>query len=307
MAEISTVKSTLDSHFKIKDLGALCFFLGFEVARSKKGLLLNQRKYTLELLQDTGMLVAKPAKTPANPTVRLSSEGGTAYHDPFAYRRLIGPLLYLTNTRPDIAFSVQQLSQFVAKPSESHFQSAVQVLRYLKTAPAQGLYFPAQNQLHLSGFADSDWGCCTDTRKSITGYCVFLGSALVSWKSKKQNTVSRSSSEAEYRALASLVCEIQWIHYLLKDLQLPQSSPIAVYCDNKSAIYLAHNPTFHERTKHIEIDCHVVREKIQSKLIHLLPVTSEAQLADVFTKPLHSTSFQSFIPKLGLYNIHGPT
>lgn len=136
---------------------------------------------------------------------------------------------------------------------------------------------------------------------------MFVGSALVSWKSKKQNTVSRSSSEAEYRALSSLVCELQWLHYLLHGLQLPQSNASAVYCDNKSAIYLAHNPTFHERTKHIEIDCHVVREKIRKGIVHLLPVPSEAQLADIFTKPLHAASFHSFISKLGLCNIHSPT
>lgn len=136
---------------------------------------------------------------------------------------------------------------------------------------------------------------------------MFVGSALVTWRSKKQNTVSRSSSEAEYRALASLVCEIQWIHYILSDLELTQDKPSAVYCDNRSAIYLAHNPTFHERTKHIEIDCHVVREKIQKKVVHLLPITSENQLADVFTKPLYSTSFYSLLSKLGLINIHSPT
>lgn len=180
-------------------------------------------------------------------------------------------------------------------------------MKYLKNAPAQGLYFSASNKFTLSVFADSDWACCPDTRRSIIGYSVFLGTALVSWKSKKQNTVSRSSSEAEYIALASLVCEIQWLHFLLKDLHTPQNSASAVYCDNKSAIYLAHNPTFHEQTKHIEIDCHVVREKIQTKVVHPLPVPSEAQLADVFTKPLHSTFFQSFIPKLGLCDIQSPT
>lgn len=196
MTEITTVKQVLDSKFRIKDLGALRFFLGFEVARSKQGLILNQRKYTLELLEDSGILAAKPSTTLSDPSVRLSSEGGTPYSDQFAYRRLIGRLLYLTNTQPDIVFSVQQLSQFVSKPLETHFQAVVCVLKYLKTAPAHGLFFPASNQLNLSVFSDSDWACCVDTRRSITGYCVFIGSALVSWKSKKQNTVTRSSLEA---------------------------------------------------------------------------------------------------------------
>ena len=307
MTEIASVKALLDSKFCIKDLGSLRFFLGLEVARSKEGIVLNQRKYTLELLEDSGLLASQPANTPCNPSVKLSSEGSPPYTDVSAYRRLIGRLLYLTTTRPEISFSVQQLSQFVSKPLTSHFQAATRVLRYLKTAPAQGLFFSASSTTQLSGFADSDWACCLDSRKSVTGYCVFLGTSLISWKSKKQNTVSRSSSEAEYRALASLSCEIQWLHFLLKDLHISIDAPSAVYCDNVSAIYLAHNPTFHERTKHIEIDCHVTREKIQQGIIHLLPVPSSSQLADVFTKPLHVTSFQSFVSKLGLRNLHSPT
>lgn len=180
-----------------------------------------------------------------------------------------------------------------------HFQVATHVLRYLKAAPAKGLFFSASSSLK-SGFADSDWAYCPQTRRFISGYCVLLGSSLISWKSKKQSTISRSSSEAKYRALASLTCEIQWLHYLFSDFHISFSCPAAVYCDNKSAIYLAHNPTFHERTKHIEIDCHVIREKIQSKLIHLLPVSSTSQIANIFTKLLHSTSFQGLVFKLGL-------
>lgn len=146
-----------------------------------------------------------------------------------------------------------------------------------------------------------------DTRRSITGYCVYIGSSLVTWKSKKQSTVSRSSSEAEYRSLAALTCELQWMHYLLQDLLLPATTPYTVYCDNKSVVYLAHNPAFLERTKNIEINCHLIREKIHTGLIHLLPIPSNAQLADVFTKALPSATFQSIVDKLGLLNVHSPT
>jgi hypothetical protein len=129
---------------------------------------------------------------------------------------------------------------------------------------------------------------------------------LISWKSKKQSTVSQSSFEAEYRALASLSCELQWLHYLFKDLGVEFDAPAMVYCNNKSAIYLTHNPSFHERTKHIEIDCHVIRERIQSGLIHLLPVSYFAQLADVLTKQLSPSEFSGLISKLGLLNVHSP-
>ena len=134
-----------------------------------------------------------------------------------------------------------------------------------------------------------------------------LGSSLLCWKSKKQHTASRSSTEAEYRALASITCEIQWLQYLFHDLLVDFHQPASIYCDSKSTVYLAHNPTFHERSKHIELDCHVVREKIQSKPIHLLPISTHDQLADMLTKPLHSPALKKTLAKLGLCSIHSPT
>jgi hypothetical protein len=305
--EIQSVKAFLDQQFKIKDLGQLRFFLGLEIARSSSGIFLNQRKYTLELLDDTGFLGSKPATVPLDPHTKLSATDGVPFDDPSGYRRLIGRLLYLTHTRPDISFAVQHLSQYVSNPLVPHYQAATRILRYLKSCPAKGILFSSQSPLQLHGFADSDWACCPNTRRSITGYCVLFGSSLISWKSKKQNTVSRSSTEAEYRALASLTCELQWLQYLFQDLHITFTQSASVYCDNKSAIYLAHNPTFHERSKHIELDCHIIREKLQSKLIHLLPVPSKSQLADVLTKPLHSPAFSSLLSKLGLCSIHHPT
>lgn len=306
LQEIQSVKQFLDSTFKIKDLGKLKYFLGLEIARSTQGIFLNQRKYALELLEDSGLLATKPSTTPFDCSLKLHDSDSPPYEDETAYRRLVGRLLYLTTTRPDIAFIVQQLSQFISQPLQVHHSAAIRVLKYLKSAPAKGLFYSSSSTLKLSGFADSDWASCPATRRSVTGYCVFLGTSMLSWKSKKQSTVSRSSSEAEYRALASLTCELQWLQYLFKDLHISLDQPISVYCDNKSAIYLAHNPIFHERTKHIEIDCHVIREKIQTGLIHLLPVSSAAQLADVLTKPLPAPSFNSLISKLGLLDIHSP-
>ncbi|XP_061353980.1 uncharacterized mitochondrial protein AtMg00810-like [Gastrolobium bilobum] len=271
LEEINRVKSYLDNRFKIKDSGNLRYFLGLEVARSKSGIIVNQRKYTLELISDARLLDAKSVSTLMDSLCKLSCTQGTILNNAATYRRLIGRLLYLTTTRPNISFTVQQLSQFVSCPSDIHMAAAVRVLKYLKGSPTTGLFFSANTNLHVSGFADVDWACCPDTRKSISGYCAFIGSSLVAWKAKKQSTISRSSSEAEYRALASLSCELQWLQYLFTDLRIPWNKPVLVFCDNRSAIYLAHNPAFHERSKHIEIDFHVKREKILSSLIRLLP------------------------------------
>lgn len=268
------IKSILQLHFGIKDLGVLKIFLGLEVAHSSKGISLCQRQYCLDLLQDTGTIGSKPVSTPLDPSLRLYQDSSEPYPNIPEYRRLIGRLLYLTTTRPDVSFAVQQLSQFLANPTTQHFKAAHRVLRYLKGSPGKGLFFPRSSNLQLMGFADADWGGCPDSRRSISGYCFFLGDSLVSWKSKKQQTVARSSSEAEYRALAAATCELQWLSYLMKDLQVSCSKQSVLYCDNQSALYIAANPVFHERTKHLEIDCHVVREKCSEGLMKLLPLSS---------------------------------
>ena len=140
--------------------------------------------------------------------------------------------------------------------------------------------------MHIRGFTNVDWAGCLDTRRSIYGHCFFLGDSLISWRTKKQTTVSRSSFEAEYRALASATCKLQWILYLLHDLHITCSKLPVLYCDNQSALYIVANPVFHERTRHLEIDCHIVREKFQNGILKLLPVSSQDQLADFFTKSL---------------------
>jgi hypothetical protein len=304
MNEIKNVKTLLNDKFSIKDLGVLKYFLGFEVARTSQGISLCQRKYTLDLLSDSGLLGAKPCSTPMQPYLQLHKTSGTILSKPTAYRRLIGRLLYLTHSRPEIAYAVSKLSQFLSTPTNEHMLACLHVLRYLKNNPGKGLFFSSSSSLAVKGFCDSDWASCPDTRRSTTGYCFFIGTSPVSWKSKKQNVVSRSSSEAEYRALAQATCEAQWLLYLLKDFHISHDSPIVLYCDNQFALHIAANPVFHERTKHIEIDCHVIRDKVQQGIIHLLPISSKDQLADILTKSLHPGPFDSLESKLGLLDIH---
>ena len=296
----------LDQAFSIKDLGTLKFFLGLEVARSSHGIHLCQRKYVLDILSDSGMLGSRPTSTPMDYSTRLNALMGTPLSNTSAssYCRLIGRLIYLTNTRPDITHVVQQLSQYMANPTTAYSQAAFHVFRYLKGTPGSGIFLAAQGSPQLKAFSDSDWAGCRDTRRSITDFSIYLGNSLISWQSKKQSTVSQSSSEVEYRALASTMCELHWLTYLLHDFHVSFIQPVTLYCDNQSAIQIASNPVFHERTKHIEIDCHIVRDKVNSGILKLLPVSSSMQLADIFTKPLSPALFQGLCSKLGMMNIH---
>lgn len=240
---IDQFKNEINDQFKLRDLRILKYFLGLEVARTEKGISICQRKYALEILSDAGYLGVKPATNPLPHNLKVSKDEGVDVQDASEYRRLVGRLLYLTITRPDLSFAVQMLSQFLESPKQSHMEAIHHVLRYLKGTPGQGLFFESKLDLQLKGYCDADWAACSTTRRSVTGYYVFLGNSLISWKSKKQHTVSRSSVEAEYRSMATAVCELSWLKNLLNDLSIKQSKPALLFCDNLSLYALF----FHEK------------------------------------------------------------
>lgn len=285
--------SQLNHEFAMTDLGALNYFLGISVVRSSTGLFLSQQKYAVEILERANMVNCNPSRTPAEPIQKLDATGPPVA-DPSLYRSLAGALQYLTFTRPDIAFAVQQLCLYMHDPREPHLHALKRVLRYIRGTISHGLHLHVSPSSDLIAYSDADWGGCPATRRSTSGYCVFIGDNLVSWSSKRQGIISRSSAEAEYRGVANAVAETSWLRNLLRELQCPMTKATIVYCDNVSAVYMSTNPVQHQRTKHIEIDIHFVRDKVAVGLVRVLHVPSSSQYADIFTKGLPTSLFYDF-------------
>ncbi|KAK8923657.1 hypothetical protein KSP39_PZI019078 [Platanthera zijinensis] len=304
--EIKILKQKLASEFEVKDLGKLRYFLGIEVARSNHGIFISQRKYTLDLLEKTGMSGCKPVNTPIEANHKLGKDG-KCIDDVPAFQRLVGRLIYLSHTRPDISYAVGVISQFMHAPKTNHVDAAHRILRYLKSSPGRGILFSPNSCLDIEVYTDADWAGSIDDRRSTSGYCSLIGGNLVTWRSKKQQVVARSSAEAEFRAMAHGVCEGLWLRSLMSDLGLVEEAPIRLYCDNKAAISIAHNPVQHDRTKHIEVDRHFIKENIEKGVVCTPFVPSERQLADILTKGLHGSNFDRIVIKLGMINISRPT
>ncbi|CAN6683923.1 unnamed protein product [Malus baccata var. baccata] len=279
--ECQSIISKLQALFPVKDLGNIHYFLGIEVKRSAKGLLMHQSKYALDLLRKTDMLGAKPCATPVS-TSKLD-HFGTLLSDPTYYRSTVGALQYLTWTRPDLAFAINQVCQYMHSSRTIHLQAVKRILRYLKGTVDSGLWLTKGPQC-LTVWSDADWA----------------GPNLISWSAKKQATVARSSTEAEYRYLAHTAVEITWVCKILQDISFPLLQTPIIYCDNKSAIALAFNPVFHARTKHVEIDYHYIREKVLLGHIGVQHVPSLFQLADIFTKSLAADRFAVLTSKLSV-------
>nr|GEW06400.1 putative reverse transcriptase, RNA-dependent DNA polymerase, Gag-polypeptide of LTR copia-type [Tanacetum cinerariifolium] len=253
--KIQQIKQQLGDEFSIKNLGPLKYFLGIEVAKTSDGLVLSQRKYILDILKDSEMLGCRPSVFPFDQGTKLDKGEEEARVDATQYRRLVGRLLYLQATRPDVTYAINVLSQFVSDPRQNHLEAAKRVLRYLKGTPGKGILLPREGPTTLTAYCHSDWLGCPFTRRSKTGYLLLFSSGPISWKTKKHSVVSRSSAEAEYRAMASTVSEIIWVRWLLKDMQVQLTTPTSLFCDNQAARHIANNPVYHERTKHVEMDC----------------------------------------------------
>ncbi|CAN1339431.1 Retrovirus-related Pol polyprotein from transposon TNT 1-94 [Linum perenne] len=293
--EFATLMTT---SFEMSMMGELKFFLGLQIQQLPSGIFIHQAKYTQALLTKFNFDKAKHATTPMATTTKLSSDESSETTDPTHFRALIGSLLYLTASRPDILFAVCLCARFQANPRTSHLTALKRVLRYLLSTKDYGLWYPSLDSFDLVGYSDSDFAGSSFDRKSTTGVCQFLGPCLVSWSSKKQGSVALSTAEAEYVAAGSCSTQILWIRSQLTDYGLSlQTTPLL--CDNASAVNIAKNPVHHSRTKHIDIKFHFLRELVSQGAIDIQFIPTHFQLADIFTKPIKEDQFIQIRRNLG--------
>jgi hypothetical protein len=269
----------------LKDLGDLNYFLGIQVTRTRDGLILSQEKYASDVMHKVGMQKCKPVRTPLAVLGKISISSGKALTDEVAtkYRDIVG-LQYLILTWSDISFAVNKVCQFLHAPTDLHLSAMKRILRYVQHMLKLGLTFHRSSSLKPSAFLDADWAGCPDDKRSTSGFDVYLGSNLVSWSSRKQSTMSRSSTEAEYKLLADATAELIWVQSVLKELGVKKPSAVVLWCNNLRATYLSANPAFHARMKHIEVDYNFVRERVAKGLIDIRFISTGDQVANGFTK-----------------------
>jgi hypothetical protein len=293
-------KRGLASEFEMKDIGLMHYFLGMEVWQEDGHVFLGQGKYAADILSRFQMEDCRPMSTPMVTNWRKLSASESELVDATRYRQLVGSLMYLVNTRPDICFVVNTLSQYMVEPRRVHLIATKHVLRYIAGSVEYGLDYVRGDGVRLIGYTDSDWAGCAVDRKSTSGCCFGLGSTVVSWFSRKQKSVALSSAEAEYMAASQASCEAIWLRKLLVGLFGHELRPTMIHCDNQSCIKLSENPVFHDRSKHIEIRYHFIRDWVQRGAVQLEYISTDEQIADILTKSLPRGKHVYFRDKMGV-------
>jgi hypothetical protein len=285
--------------FEMSLVGELAYFLGLQVKQMEDSIFLSQRKYAKNIVKKFGMENASHKRTPAPTHLKVSKDENGVSVDQSLYRSMIGSLLYLTASRPDIAFAVGVCARYQAEPKVSHINQVKRILKYVNGTSDYGMLYTHGSEFVLSGYCDVDLAGSVDDRKSTSGGCFFLGNNLISWFSKKQNCVSLSTAEAEYIAAGSSCSQLVWMKQMLTEYNVTQDI-MTLYYDNLSAINISKDPIQHRRTKHIDIHHHFIRELVEEKIIALKHVTTEMQLDDIFTKALDTNQFECLRGKLGI-------
>jgi hypothetical protein len=289
-ALVSQFSKIMSKEFEISMMGELTFSLGLQIKQAKEGTFVHQGKYTNDLLHHFGMENSKPIMTPMGATSTLDLDEHGEPVDQKKYRSMIGSLLFLTASRPDIQFDVRLCACFQASPRASHLHAVKRIIRYVHGTKEFGIWLSASSCINLTTFSDAYFGGCRIDRKNTSGACCYLGNSLISWSSRKQSSVALSTTEAEYVAAASCCSQILWTVATLQDYGVHLEN-VPLFCDNNSAISIAKNPMQHYRTKHIDIRFHFLRDHVEKGNVTLLYVNTEHQLADIFTKPLDFSRF----------------
>jgi len=298
MGHIDVFQREMKNVFEMTDLGKMTFFLGMEVQQKQNEIFICQQKYAKMTLKKFNMEECRSTTTPMNQKEKFCKEDGAAKIDETLYKTLIGCLMYLTTTRPDILNATSILSRYMHYASEIHFQAAKRIVRYMKGTIDYGLKFCQVKNSILHGYSDSDWASCVDDMKSTSGYCFSFGSAIFLWSSKRQEVIAQSTVEAEYVAATAAVNQAIWIRKLMVDLQMEQKKSTQILVDNQTAISIAKNPVFHGKTKLFKLKLYFLREVQREGEIQLIYCKTENQNADILTKSLPKAKYEFFRQRL---------
>jgi hypothetical protein len=281
----------MKDEFEMTHLGLMRYFLGIEVHQSKNGIFISQYKNEHEILKRFNMMNSKATPTPVITRFKLSKEYKGSKVGPTLFKRLVGSLMYLTATRPDIMYGVSLISRFMENPKESHWKEGKRILRYVNGKKYFDIKYSTSKYFRLIGYTDSDCGGNIDDKKSTSRYTFNFGTGTVSWASRKQSIVTLSSAEAEYVKATSVACQAAWMRRMLKDLLQEQQEPTTVFCDNNSTIMLSKSNVFYKKTKNIDTRYHFIRELVNNKEICLDFCRLKEQVTDIFTKALERDAF----------------
>jgi hypothetical protein len=292
-------RTLMESKFEMSSMGKINFFLGLNIRQSQEGIFINQESFTKKLLEKFGMEKGSRTKVPMAFGTKLYPSLEQPAADQTLFRSMIGSLLYLTSSRPDIMFAVCYCARYQSNPRESHMIAVKNIFRYLRHTTSLGIWYPANSGFFVQSYSDADLGGCNLDRKSTSGGCQFLDGKLVSWQSKKQTCVSLSTAEAEYIAAAASTSQMIWIQSQLLDYGI-RMKKMPLYCDSESAIRIIHNPVQHSKTKHIALRYHFIKDHVEDGNIEIHFVKTTEQLADIFTKALAEPTFLRILQGLGM-------